>query len=65
MRTTEQRVTGINSVSISLGVFFYIDYTRQKALVRQYNCLLGRFEIAPAPPGDSFVKNLLKQAAGP
>jgi len=63
-QTNEEWVAGDNSVSISLGVVFYTDYNRQQARIHRCNCLLRRFVITPAQPGDSSIKDLLKQAAG-
>lgn len=63
-RTTTDWVQPAEGVSISLGVVFYSQTTRQHARVHQFNRALRRAGLNPAMPGQSRWRDALKAPLG-
>jgi hypothetical protein len=62
--SNEDWVTPDDGVSISIGIVFYTDFTRNQARVHQTNHAIRKLGITPAEPGNSAMIDLLKQTTG-
>jgi len=60
----EDWVTPDDGVSISIGIVFYTDFTRNQARIHQTNHAIRKLGVTPAEPGNSTIRDLLKQTTG-
>ena len=63
-RTVTDWVKPGDGVSISIGVVFYTEKTRQQARIHQMNHWIRQYGRRPTPPGDSAWRDAIKAPLG-